>query len=101
MNYKVNWSKRSLNDLDLIYDTISEYSSSKANKIIKAIFDKSNILYDHPRIGQRETLLVHRDKEFRYLVYQYYKIIYVVFDQYVTVYTVFDTRQHPDKLRNQ
>ena len=99
MNYKVNWSKRSQSDLDFIHESIAEYSPSKANKLIKAIFDKSDILYDHPKSGQKESGLAHHDKEFRYLVCQNYKIIYAVFEQHVIIYTVFDTRQDPSKLR--
>lgn len=99
MNYKVNWSRRSQHDLEFIYESVLERSPAHAKKLIKAIFDKSDILYDHPRSGQKEELLAHKPKGFRYLVCQNYKIIYAVFEEHVTVYTVFDTRQDPSKLR--
>lgn len=99
MNYKVEWSKRALNDLDYIHEQHANYSTSKADKLLEILLEKSDQLYDHPRLGQRESSQDGRPEEIRYLVYQIYKVIYAVFEDCVTIITVFDTRQDPSKLR--
>ena len=99
MNYKVEWSKRALNDLDSIHEYVAVHSESKADKLLQALLVKSDQLYDHPRSGQKETSQHHRPEEIRYLVCKKYKIIYAVFEDSVTVITLFDTRQDPSKLK--
>lgn len=99
MHYKVEWSKRALGDLDYIYEQFCRYSSPRAENILKALLEKSDQLYTHPRSGQREDSQQGRPEEIRYLVCEHYKIIYAVFKDNVTIITLFDTRQDPSKLR--
>lgn len=43
---------------------------------------------------------MHRNQEFRYLVYKSYKIIYWVNNEFrrVEIVNIFDTRRDPDKI---
>lgn len=54
-----------------------------------------------PEIGQIESSLEDREKEFRYLVHQTYKIIYWLNNEKkrIEIMDVFDTQQYPDKIK--
>lgn len=65
-----------------------------------AIVDKTLLLEKTPRIGQKEDLLTHMNKEIRYLIEGNYKIVYWIDDNIVSIATVFDCRQTPQKLKS-
>ena len=94
------WTTPAKRDLQAIYDYYSQHSVNAAEKIVNHILDKTEILCQHPSIGQREELLKHKADLYRYLVEGNYKIIYRIKGQTVVIDSVFDCRQNPVKMKN-
>ena len=97
--YPIDWTKKSLDDLDNIHEVLSKHSPNKANQTIETLINKTDILHNHPRIGAKENALADKKGEYRYLIYRPYKIIYRVYKTFLRILRIFDTRQHPDKLQ--
>ena len=101
MELKVEWTHFAKGELKRIFFYYKlEVNITIAKKIISGIVDSTLKLKTQPSIGQVEELLKNDTREFRYLVYQNFKIIYLVAleDNSITIYDVFDTRQNPVKM---
>ena len=101
MELKVEWTDFAKGELKRIFLYYKiEVNITIAKKIISGIVDATLKLKTQPSIGQVEELLKNDTREFRYLVYQNFKIIYLVAlkDNSITIYDVFDTRQNPVKM---
>lgn len=71
-----------------------------AEKIIIGIITKTSILKLNSKIGQIEPVISLPNIEFRYLIYENYKIIYFTnldLNQ-VEIVNIFDCRQNPNKI---
>jgi len=70
-------------------------------KIVNNIVDQTIDLDKNPEIGQVETALKDKVREFRYLVYSNYKIVYYINrkPKLIVIANVFDTRQNPRKIK--
>lgn len=100
MEIVVIWSDSAIQDLRNIYDYLYFQASKRiAENISNAIVDKTILLEQTPRIGQKEELLVHLNKEIRYLIEGNYKIVYWIDENLISIATVFDCRQDPNKLK--
>jgi hypothetical protein len=64
--------------------------------LIKLFF----LLEQAPRVGQKEELLTHLNKEIRFLIEGNYKIVHWIDENIVSIATVFDCRQNPQKLKS-
>jgi toxin ParE1/3/4 len=96
---KILWTKKAENHLIGIYAYYKRNASAKVAKSIKqSIFNKTEILQTHPKIGQTEELLKERTFEYRYLVESNYKIIYWIEKDIVNIAAVFDCRRNPTEL---
>ncbi|MDP3433974.1 MAG: type II toxin-antitoxin system RelE/ParE family toxin [Bacteroidota bacterium] len=101
MEIVVIWSDSAIQDLRNIYDYLYFQASKRiADKISNAIVDKTILLEQTPRIGQKEEMLAHLNKEIRYLIEGNYKIVYWIDENLISVATVFDCRQDPQKLKS-
>ena len=102
MEIIVVWSDSAIEELRSIYDYLYFMASQRvADKISNAIVDKTLLLEQTPRVGQKEDLLTHLNKEIRYLIEGNYKIVYWIDDDIISIATVFDCRMDPKKLRGQ
>ena len=100
MEIVVVWSDTAIEELRSIYDYLYfQVSKRVADKISNAIVDKTLLLEQTPRVGQKEEMLAYLNKEIRYLIVGNYKIVYWIDENLVSVATVFDCRQNPQKLR--
>lgn len=100
MECLVLWSDSAVEDLQKINDYFVASANIKvANKIINAIVDRSILLENNPRIGQKEDLLSNLKEEIRYLVEGNYKIVYFIDNNLVIIASVFDCRQNPKKMK--
>jgi len=89
-----------IEELRAIYDYFYfKVGKPVADKISNAIVDKTLLLEQTPRIGQKEELLASMNKEIRYLIEGNYKIVYWIDENLVSIATVFDCRQNPKKLK--
>lgn len=99
MEIVVIWSDTAIDELREIYSYYVDKANKKvADKLINAIVDQTIKLEKTPRVGQIEELLLHLEKEIRYIVQGNYKIVYWIDDKIITIATIFDCRQNPTKL---
>lgn len=102
MELKIYWTDFSKNELRKIFDYYKEKASiNVARKLVVGITKETLKLKKQPTIGQIEQYLESSSKEYRYLIYNNYKIIYWINDEdnTVEVFDVFDCRQSPNKLK--
>lgn len=80
---------------------VEKASLRVAKNIIERIILEPNKILSHPEITQIEELLLDREKEYRYLICDNYKIIYSIDSKQklIMIADVFDTRQNPIKLK--
>ena len=101
MELEVFWLELAENKLQDIYSYYSVKANERvAKKLINGIIDSTIGLEKQPNIGQIESLLSHREQNFRYLVYKNYKIVYWINYEFnrIEIVNVFDTRQDPRKI---
>jgi len=76
-------------------------SAERAHIIINSILDAPEIFFNKnvitEEIGQIEFDLVYRNRDYRYLIESYYKVIYFIDGQNIVITHAFDTRQDPNK----
>ena len=100
MEIVVVWSDNAIEELWSIYDYLYFNVSKKvADKFSNAIVDKTILLEQTPRVGQKEEMLAHLNKEIRYLIEGNYKIVYWIDEDIISIATVFDCRMDPKKLK--
>jgi len=100
MEIVVLWSDAAIEELRAIYDYLFFKAGKQiADKISNTIVDKTLLLEQSPRIGQKEEMLAISNKEIRYLIEGNYKIVYWIDQDIISIATVFDYRQNPLKLK--
>ena len=101
MGLTVYWTQFAEDKLKDIYDYYRYKANPKvAANLVNGIVDATLDLDRKPFAGQKEELLSDRLQEFRYIVFQNYKIIYWIdnLNNMILISNVFDTRQNPVKL---
>ena len=94
------WSDNAKDDLKEIYQYYKLKAGKQvADKIINAIVEKTIILKQGARIGQKEDFFTDKYQEIRYLVEGNYKIVYLIENDFIIISTIFDCRQNPKKLK--
>lgn len=102
MGLKIYWTDLAKIEVKSIYVFLKRGANiSVAKKITKEITAEAKLLINQPYLGQIEESLNDRTKEFRYLIYSYYKIIYWInLDKnQIEIWDVFDCRQEPLKMK--
>ncbi|MEO8252782.1 MAG: type II toxin-antitoxin system RelE/ParE family toxin [Flavobacterium sp.] len=102
MSCKVIWSNFAESELDKIFKYYIEKANKKvAKNILKNILAEPNRLLQNSEMFQIEDLLIDREDDYRYIVYDNYKIIYSVDIELklIKIADVFDTRQNPIKIK--
>jgi plasmid stabilization system protein ParE len=66
---------------------LQEVPENKITEIVEEIFQKAESLKQFPNSGQKETLLVNREKQYRRIVIRYFKIIYFVENESINQYS--------------
>ncbi|MBN1215662.1 MAG: type II toxin-antitoxin system RelE/ParE family toxin, partial [Candidatus Lokiarchaeota archaeon] len=83
---QIEWTERSLEDLNEIYDYIARDSKSYATLFIKKIYESIQKLKDFPKIGRIVPEI--NISTVREIIFQNYRIIYRIMVDYVEVITV-------------
>jgi toxin ParE1/3/4 len=91
-------SEKALKELDEIYNYITQYSINSASKTVNKIFEKSLLLKDFPEMGQTEYFLENKQKQYRYIISENYKIIYRIDTEIIYIITLFDTGRNPKTI---
>jgi len=102
MGLIIYWTDFSENELQNIFSYYQEKVSIRvATEITEGIVNETTVLENNPYIGQIEESLKDRTKEFRYLIYNNYKIIYWInLDKnQIEIWDIFDCRQEFLKIK--
>lgn len=73
---EINWTHEAQVWLKDIYDYIAIDNLDAARRTVSGIFQKSQLLTHHPRIGYRYE--VNESREVRILLYGHYRIAYLI-----------------------
>jgi len=87
---QVNWSVRAKRSLRDIYDYIADDNPAAADRVIRGILKKSQMLGQLPYIGQ--ACRIEGFEHLRILVHGHYKIFYEVEESQITIAGVFHGR---------
>jgi addiction module RelE/StbE family toxin len=96
--YVIIWSATALNQLDEIYEYISQDSEKAAWNVITRIFNSTKRLTIFPS-GSEEETLKELNRGYRFVVSGNYKVVYRLEGKAVIIAAVFDTRQDPERLK--
>jgi len=73
---QINWTHESEIWLQDIYDYIVADNADAAARTVLAIYEKAQLLKNHPRLGRRYE--VEDEREIRILLYEHYRITYLI-----------------------
>jgi len=73
---KIAWTREAAQWLEEIYEYIASESPASAHNVVTDIYEKIQLLREHPRLGQRYEPI--RDREVREVLYGHYRIAYLV-----------------------
>ena len=92
MSYKIVWTKRAIENLQSIYDYISEDSQFQAQKAIKEVIECVEVLESFPNMG----VVVKEFPQYglRELLKYSYRIIYKVKDSNLQIITFVHSKQN-------
>jgi toxin ParE1/3/4 len=74
---KVNWTFEGQKWLEDIFEHIAEDNPRAAGDVVAGIYERSQVLFDHPEIGYRYQ---SSSQEVRVLLYGHYRIAYLLKD---------------------
>jgi plasmid stabilization system protein ParE len=77
---------------------LQDVPKNKITEILNQLFQRVETLKKFPFIGQKENISSTPSKEYRRLIFGYYRIIYFIDKDTVYVARIFDSRQDPEKL---
>ncbi|PAU93186.1 plasmid stabilization protein [Aliifodinibius salipaludis] len=84
---EITWTNEAETWLKEIFDFISKDNEKIAPEVIAGIYERAQILEEHPRIGYK-----YRDEpegEIRILLYGHYRIAYLLGEQNIIILGVF------------
>ncbi len=73
---EIRWTEESAQWLQDIFEYISLDSPDAAEKVISSIFEKAQVLIEHPEIGHKYQTISGRNV--RILLYGHYRITYLI-----------------------
>jgi plasmid stabilization system protein ParE len=73
---EIVWTLEAAARLEEIRDYIAADKPKSAHSVVTGIYDKIQLLRDHPRMGQRYEPIM--DREVREILYGHYRIPYLV-----------------------
>jgi toxin ParE1/3/4 len=73
------WTREARERLREIHEYIARDNSTAALAVVEGIYAKTQLLRQHPRMGQRYELIV--DREIREIIFGHYRIPYLIVDE--------------------
>jgi len=73
---EINWTRESEIWLQDIYDYIAADDAEAAARTIVSIYEKAQLLRNHPKLGHRYE--AEESREIRILLYEHYRITYLI-----------------------
>ena len=98
MDFEIDFSPKSEEDLWFIIDYYNELSPSSAKKYYYGIIDRVEKLIKHPRMGRPvpEFIDIFYDK-YRELIYETFRIIYRIENKTIIIIRIVDGRTFLDQ----
>jgi toxin ParE1/3/4 len=95
VSYRIVWSESALDRVTEFLDFIAEDNPAAARRVVQNLFDRVQVLADHPHLGRR--LLEGIDPSLRRIVIGSYIVVYEVVEarQMIAIIAV---RHHRQKL---
>lgn len=90
------WSEDALNDLQEIYDYVSELSPQNAEMMVKTFAELADSLAFMPKKFPKEPFI--NQEKIRFIPKWNFKIIYSIEKDKIIILNIFSTHQNPDKL---
>ena len=72
---QLTWTEEALRWLEDIFEFIAQDNPAAARTIVAGIYDRAQVLYEHPLIGYRYEA---SERHVRVLLYGHYRIAYLV-----------------------
>jgi len=98
MTYIISWNKKAKKDLRRLYKYLSIRNINAAERKVRQITERIQILTKNPHIAAVEPCLVGFPFVFHSLIVGYHKIIYIVDKEVIKIVCIWDCRQNPNKL---
>ena len=83
---RIEWTERSLEDLNEVHDYIARDSKNYAHLFVKKIYETVQKLKDFPNIGR--VVPEVNNPSVREIIFHNYRIVYRNMDNYVEIITV-------------
>jgi plasmid stabilization system protein ParE len=83
----IRWTKESADWLERIHEYISDNNPSAAQKVVKGLYEKAQILQIFPQIGY--LYRIEPEGEIRILLYGHYRIAYFLKQDAIEILGVF------------
>ncbi len=80
---EVKWLPKALDDIDRIAEYISKDSERYAEKLVRRIFERAELLESNPFLGR--MVPEFRKKNLRELIIENYRLVYLVYHERVTL----------------
>lgn len=90
------WSEEALNDLQEIYDYVSQFSIQNAEMMVKTFADLVDSIVFMPKKFPKEPFI--NQEKIRFIPKWSFKIIYSVEKDKIIILNIFSTHQNPEKL---
>ncbi len=92
----IEWTRESEERLRSIHDYIAADNPAAAQRVAVQIYEKVQLLRDHPRLGQRYEPI--KEREVREILFGHYRIPYeIVTESEITILGVFHSAQDLDR----
>ncbi len=83
---EIIWSKRAINDVQIIYQYISSDSIFYANKWLDHLAERTSILPAQPFIGR--AIPERSDQNLREIIYGEYRVMYKIVKKQIVIYRI-------------
>ena len=92
---KIYWSEEASNDLEQIYDFISQNSIQYSIKTVKAIVERTYNLIKYPCLGRKIPEI--NDDNLREFIYKSYRIMYKIDSEVILILRVWHSARKLSK----
>ena len=95
------WTEQAQLDLEEIFRYYDTFSRKIAISYLEDIIKAGDFLEFFPEMGQKEPVLNHLGRNYRYmLVLRRYKLIYLFEDNICSILMIWDCKKNPELLEN-
>lgn len=95
----LDFTERALRSLERSLELLADkYTAEQREAYADKIFERTRLLLQYPRSGQREERLAALGQEHRRLICDHFKIVYFIDGDIIRITDIFDSRRNPDEM---